>query len=378
MMRMRGVSLIEALVALAVMAFGMLGVVGMQGSLRTNADISKQRSEAVRIAQETMENRRAFWVLNSELGKVAYADIASRDAVTVAGLNATFEVTETVAAPPGSGRTVGLFVTVAWVDRTGQNQTVRLASTITGSMPELAGSLGVPPVGSPTRPPQGRNVAVPREAVDQGDGTSRFSPPGAGSITWTFNNLTGYITKVCNGVVCSAFNARLLSGFIGFSTGVTQPTEAMAENPTSVAFATQVTVLQTFPSSATVECYESTLSTYVAYYCAVPVIDAPDDKWSGRSELSIAQLATSISDPISTNFRVCRYTPVRGSHPVVNPPSFTNEQHPLNYRDVTSSLFNQNFLVIRAGNDVVAFDCPADDPTTDLVNGNTWRHQPAN
>ena len=52
----RGVSLIEALVALAVMAFGLLGVVGMQSTLRVNADVSRQRAEAVRMAQEKMED----------------------------------------------------------------------------------------------------------------------------------------------------------------------------------------------------------------------------------------------------------------------------------------------------------------------------------
>ena len=62
--RSRGVSLIEALVALAVMAFGLLGVVGMQATLRFNADVSRQRAEAVRMAQEQMENMRSFGVLS--------------------------------------------------------------------------------------------------------------------------------------------------------------------------------------------------------------------------------------------------------------------------------------------------------------------------
>ena len=43
-----------------VMAFGTLAVLGVQGSLRMNADIAKQRSEAVRIAQELIEQRRAY------------------------------------------------------------------------------------------------------------------------------------------------------------------------------------------------------------------------------------------------------------------------------------------------------------------------------
>ena len=58
--RSRGISLIEAMVALAVMAFGTLGVLGVQTTLRLNADIAKQRNEAVRIGQETIEAARSF------------------------------------------------------------------------------------------------------------------------------------------------------------------------------------------------------------------------------------------------------------------------------------------------------------------------------
>ena len=47
----RGVSLVEAIVAMAVMAFGMMAIVGLQTTLRQNSDIAKQRSEAVRIAR---------------------------------------------------------------------------------------------------------------------------------------------------------------------------------------------------------------------------------------------------------------------------------------------------------------------------------------
>ncbi len=56
----RGVSLIEALVALVVMTFGTLAVLGVQSTLRMNGDTARQRAEAVRIAQETIERRRSF------------------------------------------------------------------------------------------------------------------------------------------------------------------------------------------------------------------------------------------------------------------------------------------------------------------------------
>src|SRR5215510_2158450 len=98
----RGVSLIEAMVAVAVMAFGMLTVVGVQSTLRLNGDIAKQRSEATRIAQETLEQNRGFEVIESAdaaPGQTAWASIAtgSQD-VTLSTSNATYHVQRTVTA----------------------------------------------------------------------------------------------------------------------------------------------------------------------------------------------------------------------------------------------------------------------------------------
>jgi hypothetical protein len=55
----------------------------------------------------------------------------------------------------------------------------------------------------------------------------------------------------------------------------------------------------------------------------------------------------------------------------------TNVDHPLDYLNLTESLINQNFLIIRAGDGTTPFDCPADDGGSPLINGNTWHHQPS-
>lgn len=374
--RARGVSLIEALVALAVMAFGMLGVVGMQATLRYNGDIAKQRSEAVRLAQERIENRRAFTVYDSAVGVDAYADIISRAGVDVPGSNATYSLEEAVTDLDG-GKTKALVVTVSWKDRSDQTQQVKLGTNITKVLPELGGSLGVPAYGSPSRLPSGRHNAIPRGAVDQGDGTSKFTPPGAGSVAWVFNNNTGFITFTCVGATCTAANARLLAGYIAFATDSSQPTPAMTELPPSFAPGTliEASVSQTVPVVATVDCYEEYASSKVmAYYCAVPVDAAAGNKWSGQATLAVTPLATSIADPTAASFRVCRYTPVRDAHPTV--PTISNEEHPLNYSNVTGVLTQQNFLVIRAGDGATAFTCPADGPLVE-INSNTWHHQPS-
>ena len=150
----RGVSLIEALVAFAVLGFGMLGVVGMQSTLRYNADIAKQRSEAVRIAEETLEDWRTFSVLNPSVvpGHVSYAAIASQPQANVAGYttNTTYRRTGTVveSVPPGQKT---LVVDVEWTDRSGATQSVRLTSLVAGIAPELAATLVAPSGSAPCR-----------------------------------------------------------------------------------------------------------------------------------------------------------------------------------------------------------------------------------
>lgn len=376
MRRSRGVSLIEALVALAAMGFGLLGVVGLQSTMRFNSDIAKQRSEAVRIAQETIEARRSFSALNTTIGQVAYADIASSGPIAVAGIasNTTFTRTETVQGTNGA-RTRTLVVDVTWNDRTGQQQAVRLTTAISGVTPELSATLGLPAFGSPTRLPGGRNAAIPRSAVDQGDGTSLFSPPGTSHLGWIFDNVSGFINKICVFGVCSTANARLLAGFVSFATTSTQPTPALSEAPPSGSFNLDVEVARTYPTSSTVSCFEERESQFVAYFCAVPVDSLSGNKWSGRSLLSFGNISSSTADTANSRYKVCRYTPVRNSHPVV--PTISNTDHPLDYMDVTQSLINQNFLVIRAGDGTTAFVCPDDDTGTPDINGNTWHHQPS-
>ena len=53
----RGISLVEALVAMLVMSFGMLAIVGLQATLRLNADVAKQRAEAVRRYRKLQRKR---------------------------------------------------------------------------------------------------------------------------------------------------------------------------------------------------------------------------------------------------------------------------------------------------------------------------------
>ncbi|MFO1329101.1 MAG: prepilin-type N-terminal cleavage/methylation domain-containing protein [Rubrivivax sp.] len=377
--RQRGVSLLEALVAMAVMAVGAVAVVGLQATLRTNGDLAKQRAEAVRLAQEAIEGWRGYQALAATAGVTDWTDIQTVTTAGIAGVNATYTRDVTVVArgvaddDPLSNT---VHVRVSWQDRTGQDQSIGLNTLLAGVHPELAGTLSAPQDNTISRLPGGRHPAIPRTAIDQGDGTSRFNPPNAGTQFWVFNNTTGVIIKLCsNAATCSDIRAYLLQGFVRFSTGMVQPTPAQAESPGSSPLSLTVTVDQEAPFSTGVGCFGQFESTFVEYFCLMQVT-VVSPKWTGTTQLTGFNVSGSINDDHDDRYKVCRYTAVRSNSAVV-PTNLKNADHPLRYVDVDSSLTNQNYLVIRAGNDTDPFVCPNDNAATANVNGATWYHQPS-
>ncbi len=363
----RGVSLVEALVAVAAMGIGMLGIVGLQASLRGNSDIAKQRSEAVRFAQEAIEQWRAVTALAPTFNRTAYEDIQTPLAAeTRAGANATYTLTRAV-VPMDTRvgiperdtvpRAKSLRVTASWVDRNGENQFVTLSTAIAGIMPELAATLAVPADGDPVRQPFGRNRAIPVPAKLLNEQYSGLKPPGAPpTVAWRFDNVTALITLCTTdagltndtltlaSLSCSGDNAMLLSGYVRYATAVAQPG---SEEPTSDPLALEVWVDRTAPSALRHPCYVQNVtapSKYTAYLCAVPVVlqtPPTPTTWSGRTYFK----PDALFPDGGGIYKVCRYFGDGG---------FASGG---NYSAVTGPLANQNFLVIRAAN-----ACP--DPPT--------------
>ena len=232
----RGVSLVEALVALAVMAFGMLALVGVQATMRLNSDVAKQRGEATRIATEEIERLRGFVTIAVVANEAAYA---SYDAMasgapeyTAAGGigNTTYSITRTVITAAGQPHK-SIAVQVTWTDRSNQVQSVTLETAISGTDPALAGLLAVIPTASATNQRSGRAASIPPPAVDLSDGRSAFKPFDTGTVAWIFNNLTGFITSRCTGIATAQtsitladltncgtpINGRLLAGEVSFN-----------------------------------------------------------------------------------------------------------------------------------------------------------------
>lgn len=395
----RGVSLVEAMVSLAVMGLGMLGYLGTQGAMRQGADLARQRSEATRIAQERMDNLRRFTVVQPVAGQADYAAVQSQAAEQLqAQSNTVYSVQQAVleSADPAMKT---LTVTVTWDDRAGHAQQAELSSVISATPTALSGLLAANRSATGLRRPLGRHPTIPYVAKELGNGSSAFRV--APAVVWQFNNATGAIVGRCviapelatdalsatNLGECTPLTGQLVSGYVRFLSRLGEPLAAAeAENPPGPVLGLDLAISLDSEASGDAtppwECYDNAPATalsaatrrVVGYHCLVRSNSA--GYWSGRSSL-VPLAFTDLSDgpwaidaSASGAYKVCRYTPA-GSDSAEVP----NAAHPRTYEAVVGNLVNQNFLVIAAPQ-ACPTDVPAAPETGDLVNTNTLLHQP--
>ncbi len=242
----RGFTLVEALVALVVTAFGMLALAGFQASLSVASDNAKQRSEAVRLAQQTIDTLRGFEQIDADAALFDYAaDVVSGGPETLSKTSADAYTTANAYqrqwwATRADGVTPSqpgdlqkwLRVSVTWTDRRSQQQEVTLRSVIVRAEPADLGTLATGPGVQKLRTPKNRHADIPYPAKKLAGGKSAFRPPGA-SVDYVFDNRTGDVLGYCSqslnegdsvsldssGTVTSGCTVRksyLLSGYIRF------------------------------------------------------------------------------------------------------------------------------------------------------------------
>jgi Tfp pilus assembly protein PilV len=399
----RGVSLIEAVVALAVMAIGLLGVAGVQATLRANSDVTKQRAEAVRLAQQKIEGLRSFRDLTG--GGATYVGLDGGVPETILPIqrrngsftsNTTFTRTTRVTSMGSADgapdleavpRAKSVTISVSWADSSGQLQSVRLTSAIAGIAPALAGSLAVPPDGgTPVRQPSGRDRGIPSGAKNLGDGTSVWKPPVTnGTVAWRFNNADGLVT-LCRVAstdttdnltlerlagACTLGNARFLGGYVRYALNRTQPVNLDALRPGTEILTPQPLIGVSYTTRVVRDpllepCITQSIvgvESYTAFYCAIPVTVSDNDptpRWSGKVVFGSngdTIMATAPTERSSERFRACRYAATLAT-----------------YTEVLAPQALQNFLIIRAGDapeppvgppeSYALFSCPA--PSTAL------------
>ncbi|MFO1329697.1 MAG: prepilin-type N-terminal cleavage/methylation domain-containing protein [Rubrivivax sp.] len=324
----RGFTLIEALIALAVVAFGLMGIASMQGLLSRSSDVAKQRSEAVRLAQQQIETMRAYTSIAVVAGQTSWNGLANGTDTTTT--NATYTRTWTVAGVTTDPmRRVS--VNVAWTDRAGEAQNVTLNSVISKTDPIDVGLMGFPlPQNTTLKRPKNRNLNIPVPAVDLGNGKSVYQL--ANNFAVVFGNDTGYVVMKCDFVVSSAsqldscitYSAYILAGYVSLSGGSFPG--GLGLNTAGLTGTTGVTCTM---GNAVDQNDGTTIAGYKYYLCVVAL--APNTTWSGTVKLTGMQTGTDLL--------VCRFQfPSSGS-------VSANARNVQPYSTVAESLDNQNYVI---------------------------------
>ncbi len=356
----RGVGLIEALIAFLVVAVGAVGLVKFQSSVRLNSDVSRQRTEALRLAQNDIEQLRA--------ANTTDIQGASRS-ITPEAANASFQLDRQVTDGTAASKTVQ--VSVSWLDRTGAAQRVVITSVVATQPAALTGALTVARRTQAALPVNRRASAIPTQAHDLGDGRSVLKLDSSQTTAYLLDNFSGRVTASCSGVhhqarqivagdltSCTTVAAVLLSGQVRFSLAL--PPDAARPVDAPLALGVELT-LSGGPYPHPANCGAESMKTvsyfedgrqrraavplnatagswavsnwvelgerFTAYRCVVVGKGNPA-QWSGRLNLLPQGWTFGLT---ASDFKVCRYT----------------AQSPEAYRDVSTSLAEQNFLVVR-------------------------------
>lgn len=414
--RQLGVTLVEALVALMIMGFGMVALIELMGNLRRSGDLGKQRSEAMRLGQAEMATLRAFSVVAKASDAASEVrdyttDIISVDtrAVSPDDSNTSYSLTRSVAELAGP-RAKTVQVVVNWQDRGGRKgsdspdapQTIVLNTVVAEVEPAFAGAVSVTPPPGGTRQPSGRNPVIPTKAKDLGNNMSAHRPSSLSGAIWVFNNVSGVITGKCtidpSTPVASLTAADvetcknntvgyLLSGTVRFSnTSPANPTLPEANAillDMAIVSSNYLTpeldsagrprkdssgnyIMQTLMATApTYECFDDAptssliIQPFVNYDCIVYPTSTSPRIWSGKLTLTGFSVGT-----LAAEYRVCRYSADyngNGSPYVSATVAYDNFEHPEVYVGVTGSLARQNFLVVKGTS--ACPTAPAVDPT---------------
>ena len=361
----RGFSLIESLIALVIVSFGLLAIAGVHLKLTRGEDIARQRGEATRLAQEKLEELRSFTQLDAAAGATSWAGMAgSTD--TIANnpdyhANTTFTRTwQVLDSADDAWRRVR--VTVAWTDRVNaqanEETTLSFNTMIAKVDPFDSGALSFPLPGNTTlKRPKNRSLNIPVPATDLGDGHSVIKVTS--TLYAVFSNDSGWVVRTCGFEItlaspielCEKKTAYIVAGYISLSGPNAFPAD-LAINTTQITGSTGVTCATPTPAVNQNDPNNGTIAGYMYYMCVVHVA-ADGDAWSGKVRLAAVALNAG-----ATNYLVCRFQ----YKAKTNNPSVDNPNNVQDYTSVTDSLDNQNYLITTANT------CPAVGP-----NGSTFQ-----
>ncbi|MDP2368041.1 type IV pilus modification PilV family protein [Rhodoferax sp.] len=376
-----GFTIIEALISLAIMGFGILSLAGLQAALSRNADDAKQRTEAARLAQERIESFRSFTGIDSTVvgpGTTSATALnwnaltGGTDTITT---NAVYARTWTLGGSSGDPLRA-LTVRVAWLDRAGESQAVALSSILSKTDPADSGFLGFPlPQNTNLKRPKNRNLDIPIPAIDLGTGESAVKFGTAGQYV-LFGNNTGDVVKMCTPTLqdsptnqqvidaltstdasirnCIETSGYIVAGYVQRHSSVSAVDWSAIESGLGIDFSG---VTRNAAGSAGITCQfgnalnqnnGNIIPDYKYYLCVVPLV-APATppsvngpyNWSGTIRVS-GPAAWRAS---ANKYFVCRY-----QYQATNSLTDPNQRNVQPYVEVSKSIDQQNYLVATTAN----------------------------
>ena len=326
----RGITLVESLVGVLLLSLGLLGALRMQSWLRLTDDVAQQRTEAVRLAQQDLEQVRGF------------ADAAAFRAITHQHREAAHSTTNYTLHRTVSADAVlkNSLVAVSWRDRSGSTQTVQLHSSLNGLSPVYSAALALPRQDMTLSP----RHQLPAGARRLSEGRSVLKPSTGSNVAWIINNATGEVNAECSVPAtlaasditeadltrCTDLTARLLRGYIRFSLGPVPDAQHANDAPLALTLTPARARCQTEPVRHANE-------RYLAYTCLLPV---------GTTEPLHIEPEGWAFGATTTTYKACRYAHANPSAP-------------------------HNYLVIRGD-----AACPGPQPQHNGVSVATVQHQP--
>lgn len=178
----KGFALLEALIAIVVLAIGVLALAKFQTNVvQSNAE-AKARTEALNLAQKKIEELRRF---ATEAEYNSGARLANTYTVNnIAGTNATYTMTTTITNAVG-GSYKNVKVVVSWPDRKNVTQNAELNSIIAKTDVVEAGELLAGPPGGTGGTPSGNGSTPAGTDGGTSGGTTGGTPSGTDGGTTT-------------------------------------------------------------------------------------------------------------------------------------------------------------------------------------------------
>jgi len=332
----RGASLLEALLAFAVLSLGMLGVARLHAGVQASVQRDAQQMQALRAAQRALEGLRAA---------VAPLPVVATDALDVVPdlAGARLRLERRLAGDDTASALAWTTIAVDAIDRPGAAPPVSLHSALGRAEAALSGALLL--ARDAVARVHGRAASIPPSARALGDGRSVWRPASALPLAFVFDDATGRITARCDDEralpdACVALDALLLAGWVRVS--LAAPPDAA--NPVDAALPLAIALSLSQGRLAEPGCLTELRDGALAYHC---VIEPDGGAWSGRSDLVPQGWTIGAA---AGQYAVCRYVGAAGDAGAGD----RNATHPARYDHVDRPLMQQNFLVIRGDQ-----PCPA-------------------